>query len=155
MAHERFGFNYRLPDFSAALGLVQLSRLPELLEKRRRVARWYAEALADEDGVLLPPEPAAGRRPGWFVYVVQPIDAQPGRRSRVLEHLRAHGIGCSNYFPPIHLQPFYRERYGYQPGMFPVCERVAARTVALPFHTLLSQADVEEVVETLKTALTL
>ncbi len=152
LAHERLGFNYRMPDFCAALGLAQLARLPELLEKRRRVAGWYREALADEHRILLPQESPLGAR-SWFVYVVRLRDATMDRRDRVLDALRRQGIGTSNYFPPIHLQPFYRERYGYQPGMFPVCERVAASTVALPFHPLLTPSEVSQVAEVLRTAL--
>lgn len=152
LAHERLGFNYRLPDFSAALGLVQLARLPELLAKRRRVAEWYAAALADEPRLLLPREAGTGQR-SWFVYVVRLRQADGARRDSVLQHLRAARIQCGNYFPPIHLQPFYRRRYGYREGMFPVCERVSASTLALPFHPLLTESEVARVVAALRSAL--
>ena len=145
LAHERLGFNYRMADLNAALGRSQLSRIDELLARRRRVARWYAEALAGIPGIL--PPPPAGPERSWFVYVIRLEDAS--RRDALLEHLRGHRIGCSNYFPPIHLQPYYRDRFGYCPGMFPVCERVAASTLALPFHTQLTEAEIARVAEVL------
>lgn len=134
LSHPRMGFNYRLSDIQCALGLAQLRRVNEIIETRRRVRDWYVERLAGDDRIELQfvrPESDVS----WFVFVVKLADRySPEDRDRVLHGLRSRGVGCSNYFAPIHLQPFYVERFGYKPGDFPVCERVAARTVALPFH---------------------
>lgn len=143
LAHPRLGYNYRLSDINCALGLAQLRRLPEIIAERSRVQRLYRERLADESRInvqRVDPE----QEVSWFVFVVRLADHYSEEdRNRILRQLRDRGIGCSNYFAPIHLQPFYRERFGYQPGDFPVCEATAARTVALPFHHQLSASDVD------------
>jgi len=153
LAHARLGYNYRLSDINCALGLAQLARLPQFIEARGRVAARYIEKLADVEELVLPAPYAEGTI-SWFVFVVRLADRfTQEHRDAVLEDLCRHGIACSNYFSPVHLQPFYAERFGYQPGDFPVCEKIAARTIALPFYNRLSQADQDLVVETLKSAI--
>ncbi len=153
LAHARLGYNFRISDINCALGLAQLARLGEFLEARARVASRYLEQLAEVEELVLP-APYADGELSWFVFVVRLADRfSQDQRDAVLDDLRGRGIGCSNYFSPIHLQPFYRERFGYKPGDFPVCEAVSARTLALPFYNRLSEADQDRVVEELKTAL--
>jgi perosamine synthetase len=162
MEHVRLGFNYRLDELSAALGCAQLERLDGILERRAALAARYADAfeaafadagLALSEHLALPGAAPVGER-SWFVYVVRLADAYAeGARDDLMERLRADGIGCAPYFPTIHLQPLYRERFGYRPGAFPVAEAAAARTLALPFHTGLSDADVARVAEALAAAL--
>jgi perosamine synthetase len=147
LQHERLGYNYRLSDINCALGLVQLSRLPEILAQRQRVAELYNRALSGIDEIVPPPQ-APGM--SWFVYVVRLQDEFTREdRDRVLSVLRAEGIGCNCYFTPIHLQPFYREMFGYRPGDFPVTEHVADRTIALPFYNALGEGQIELVVSAL------
>ncbi len=149
--HVRLGYNYRLDELSAALGLAQVERLEELLAKRERVAAAYTARLQALPGVSpLPLVPPATRR-SWFVYVVRL--APEIARDRVLAQLAAAGVPARPYFAPIHLQPFYRERFGYRPGAFPVTERVAASTLALPFHANLPDAQIEYVVDALGRAI--
>ncbi|MBU0742285.1 DegT/DnrJ/EryC1/StrS family aminotransferase [bacterium] len=145
LSHERLGYNYRMSDIQAALGLAQLSRLDEILAKRTQVARWYDERLSGHDWVRGQTVPD-GVTKSWFVYVVE-LDASFGRvgRDAVLAGLRERGVGCSNYFTPIHLQPFIRERLGTCVGDFPVTESVADRTVALPFFSNLKETEVDGV----------
>lgn len=146
LEHERLGFNYRLDEMSAALGLSQLSRIDPILEKRSRVAAWYREALGDVEGV----EPLAeieGTTRSWFVYVAL-LDKEH-TRSDVMELLENWGVACRAYFPPIHLQPLYRDIFGYKVGDFPVTEDIAGRTLALPFYNSLEKSDVEFIVEQL------
>jgi len=150
LQHARLGFNYRLSDINCAIGTVQVRRLDEILAKRERVARWYRECLSDEPRVRLMriPEQVAV---SWFVMVVRLSDDYTQEdRDRILAGLRDAGIGCSNYFTPIHLQPFYRSSFGYGPGDFPTTEALSARTVALPFHNGLNQDDVARVVAKLR-----
>lgn len=142
--HDRLGFNYRLSDLACALGLAQLERLDEMLEARARTARLYGEALAGVEGLDLPCEDADGNRRSWFVYVVQ-LPTEVDRESAIRE-LRARGIDSKPYLPAIHLNPFYRERFGHREGEFPVCEDVARRSLALPFFPELSEVEVERVV---------
>jgi perosamine synthetase len=153
LAHERLGYNYRLTDLACAIGIVQLSRIGQLLGKRNRVAEWYRERLADEQRVSMQ-KLSPDCEMSWFVFVIKLADhCTEQNRAVIIEKLRAKGIGCSNYFAPIHLQAFYRREFGYKEGDFPVCERVAARTIALPFHNALKESEVDEVCTTLKSLL--
>jgi perosamine synthetase len=144
--HDRLGFNYRLTDLQAAIGLAQLDRLEGMLGARARVAGWYRDALAPlvaEHGLALPCEDAGGNRRGWFVFVVQlPRDRD---RDDVIRALRQLGVQSKPYLPAIHLMSYYREAYGHRPGEFPVCEDVAARSVALPFFPAMRADQVEQV----------
>ncbi len=155
LQHERLGYNYRLSDVNCALGLAQLERLDELLAQREHVAQLYNERLEplERRGLLRRPHVAPHVRMSWFVYVVRLEDRFTRReRDLVLEKLRAQGVECADYFPPIHLQPVYRA-LGYKPRDFPVAEAVAQRTLALPFHTRLTPDDVDYVVKQLEAAL--
>ncbi|MEA2395540.1 MAG: perosamine synthetase [Solirubrobacteraceae bacterium] len=141
--HDRLGFNYRLTDIACAIGLVQLGRLDGMLADRARVAGWYREALAGVEGLGLPCEDSDGDRRGWFVFVVQvPRDRD---RDEVIHALRGRGVQCKPYLPAIHLMSFYRERFGHREGEFPVCEDVAARSIALPFFPAMSEGQVTRV----------
>ncbi|MEA2254034.1 MAG: perosamine synthetase [Solirubrobacteraceae bacterium] len=148
--HDRLGFNYRLTDVACAIGLVQLRRLDGMLADRARVAGWYREALGGIEGLGLPCEDAGGDRRGWFVFVVQvPRDRD---RDEVIRALRARGVQCKPYLPAIHLMSFYRERFGHREGEFPVCEDVAARSIALPFFPALTEGRVARVAAALADA---
>lgn len=150
LAHERLGYNFRLSDINCALGIVQLSRLEEIKANRRQVAVWYQELLAQDDRLVVPQEPDSCEM-SWFVFVVQL--AEPlGREVRdgVLREMNRQGVQVGNYFPPVHLQPFIVERYGYRRGDFPITESVSERTLALPFHNHLTQDEVAIVCGTLR-----
>jgi perosamine synthetase len=143
--HDRLGFNYRLSDIACALGLAQLQRLDDMLAGRARVAALYREALDGVEGLELPCPDAAGARRGWFVYVVQlPRGVD---RDGTVRALAERQIPSKPYFPAIHLMTFYRERFGHREGEFPVCEDVAARSIALPFFPAMTEGQVDEVVE--------
>jgi perosamine synthetase len=143
--HDRLGFNYRLSDLACALGLAQLDRLDGMLADRARVAAGYRAALADIEGLDLPCEDVGGNLRGWFVFVVQvPRECA---RDEVIRALREHGVASKPYLPSIHLMSFYREAFGHREGEFPVCEDVAARSVALPFFPAMTQGQVAQVAE--------
>jgi perosamine synthetase len=159
--HDRLGFNYRLSDVSAAIGVAQLEKLDRMLADRARVATSYTEHLTalgaapagegDPDGLVLPCSDRGEERRSWFVYLVQlPSGAD---RDAVIAALRGAGIQSKAYLPAIHLFPFYRERFGYAGGEFPVAESVAARSVALPFHQAIEEAQVERVCAALEDAI--
>jgi perosamine synthetase len=155
--HDRLGFNYRLSDIACALGLVQLDRLDGMLADRARVAAAYGSALRDlviERGLTLPcPDGAgSGGTRSWFVYVVQ-LPEDGASRDTVIERLRERGIASKPYLPAIHLMSYYREQFDYREGMFPVCESVAARSIALPFFPAMSEVQVAQVVDALSDAL--
>jgi perosamine synthetase len=149
--HERLGFNYRLSDVAAAVGVAQVEKLSVLLQKRAGVASWYTELLAEVDGVTTPAPDAGKEERSWFVYVVQLPEGVD--RDEVIGRLKNDGVSSKPYMPVIHLQPFYRERFGYAPGDFPVAENVAARSLALPFYPGMHRDEVERAVETLQKAL--
>ena len=146
--HSRLGYNYRLDEMSAALGAAQMSRIEELLAKREQVAHWYAVCLEQMEGVTAPFVAPTTTRSSWFVYVVR--FAPELDRNRIMALLQAQGIPSRPYFNPIHLQPFYRQRFGYAPGDFPITEQVAASTLALPFFSNMSQDQVAAVCEILR-----
>jgi perosamine synthetase len=149
--HDRLGFNYRLSDIACALGIAQLERLGEMLRSRARVAGLYREALAGIEGLALPCQDGGGDRRGWFVFVVQlPHSIE---RDDTVRALAARGIQSKPYLPAIHLMSFYRERFGHREGEFPVCEDVAARSLALPFFPEMTEAQVARVAEELRALL--
>jgi perosamine synthetase len=159
--HDRVGFNYRMSDLQAAMGIAQLERLQELLDSRDDVAALYRERLTqlgaapageDEDhDLVLPCENHGSERRSWFVFVVQlPLGSD---RDAVIAKLGEQGIASKAYLPCIHLMPHYRERFGFRGGEFPVAERVAERSVALPFFTSMTEAQVDRVCTALGEAL--
>ena len=149
--HNVLGFNYRLNEMSAALGVSQLARIDRLLERRDKVAAMYSRHLGDVAGLsLLAPVETESRR-SWFVFAVRLDDDID--RAKVIQHLADRRIPSRAYFPAIHLQPYFTERSGYRRGDFPVAERVARSTLALPFHANLSEDDIARVSQALKSAI--
>ncbi len=153
LQHRRLGYNYRLSDINCALGLVQLERLAEMIAQRADVASKYNEALSGIDEIIRPTLTEPEAEISWFVYVVRLATGYSrSERDQVLEFLRARGVGCSNYFTPIHLQPFYRESFGFQAGQFPHTEKASERTLALPFFNRMTEDQIAYVAETLRAA---
>lgn len=145
--HSLMGYNYRMHELSAALGVVQIGRLDELLAKRQQVADWYGQRLADIPQLEPPQVVPSTTRMSWFVYVVR---VQPGiDRNRVIEQLAEKGIPARPYFSALHLQPFMVERFGYRPGDFPVTEDLSQRGIALPFSSVMREDEVGLVCEKL------
>jgi perosamine synthetase len=149
--HTRLGYNYRLPEMSAALGLVQIQRIEELLAKREQVARWYNERLADVDFIERPYIAPTTTRMSWFVYVVRV--KRPADRDEIMRQLTEAGIPSRPYFTPIHLQPFYRQKFGYRRGDFPVTEYLGDVCLALPFSGVMTEPQVDQVCAALQRAL--
>lgn len=151
LEHVRIGYNFRLDEVSAAIGVEQMKRIEEILEKREMVAKRYNELFKNIDGIETPFVDDYVSRMSWFVYVVKlapEID-----RDKVKEYLQKSGVQCREYFKPVHLQPFYRKQFGYEPGIFEVTERVSRRTLAIPFFNSLTFEEQEYVVETMKKAI--
>lgn len=146
--HSHLGYNYRLNELNAALGVAQMQRIEALLAARERVAGWYEARLGDLDGVETPQVVDGTDRMSWFVYVIR-LDPGLDRR-RVAAGLEAEGVPTRPYFRPIHLQPYFRERFGYREGDFPVAEDLGSRSLALPFSGVMSEADVEKVAAALR-----
>jgi perosamine synthetase len=140
--HDRLGFNYRLSDVAAAIGVAQVAKLPKLLERRAAVAAMYAERLAAVPGVEAPMAARGREVRSWFVYVVRLADEVD--RDAVINRLRERGIDSKDYLPSIHLFPHLRE-LGYREGQFPVAEAASAHSLALPFFPQMAEAQVERV----------
>jgi perosamine synthetase len=149
--HDRLGFNYRLTDIACALGLAQLERLEALLAGRARVASLYRDALGGVEGLELPCPDSGGARRGWFVFVVQLPRGHD--RDETVRALGQREIPAKPYFPAVHLMSYYREQFGHREGQFPVCEDVAARSIALPFFPEMTEAQVARVAEQLAAVL--
>ncbi|ODS58177.1 MAG: polysaccharide biosynthesis protein [Acidobacteria bacterium SCN 69-37] len=151
LRHVRLGYNYRLDEMSAALGLGQLRRIDDLLAARARVARSYLDRLTGVEGLTLPCIVPATTQMSWFVFVIRlapDID-----RDAVMATLHAAGIPSRPYFSPIHLQPFYREAFGYTEGDFPHTEAAGRSALALPFHPRLTDDDLDVVTRHLTVAI--
>lgn len=148
--HDRLGFNYRMSDVAAAIGVAQVARLDDLLEGRARVARAYLDRLGDVDGLILPAPDRPPARRSWFVFPVRLPEGAD--RDGVIRRLGEQGIPAKAYLPSIHLFPHLRE-FGYREGQFPVAEDAAARSLALPFHAGLTEGDIDRVAEALNDAL--
>jgi perosamine synthetase len=149
LRHVRLGYNYRMSEINAALGVAQMRRLDEIVKKRQQVADLYVRRLMGNPHVMLPtllPETVMS----WFVFVLRlETGYTQDERDRIISGMRNHDVGAGDYFPCIHLQPFYREQFGFGTGMFPIAEAVSQRTIALPFYNDLSKKDVEIVCSTL------
>jgi perosamine synthetase len=159
--HDRIGFNYRLTDLHAAIGIAQLERLDEMLNARDNVAALYRERLTqlgaepagenENHDIVLPCENNSDERRSWFVFVVQLPEGAD--RKTVIDALAKSGIASRAYLPCIHLLPPYRDRFGFKGGEFPVAERVSERSLALPFFTSMTEGQVDRVCTALAVAL--
>ena len=147
LQHTHLGYNYRLDEMSAALGAVQMTRLDELLDKREQVGKWYKERLSKVPGVETLHIEDFTTRMSWFVYVVR-FDASIDRDA-LAQKLIARGIPVRPYFAPIHLQPYMVERFGFQPGDYPITEDLGNRSLALPFSGVMREDEVEQVCMTI------
>jgi perosamine synthetase len=148
--HDRLGYNYRLSDVAAAIGVAQVEKLDALLDRRAAVASLYEEVLAAIEGVGTPIATRGEERRSWFVYVVRlPDDVD---RDATIARLAERGIQTKAYLPCIHLFPHLAE-LGYREGQFPVAEAAAAHSLALPFFPALSEGEVARVCQELADAL--
>ena len=150
LQHSRLGYNYRISDINCALGIAQLERIESIVAKREQVACLYDIRLRDMEEIRVPFSSPEMKR-SWFVYVVVLADRySTENRDSILKELKERGIGCSNYFTPIHLQPFYRKMFGFNRGDFPITEHISERTIALPFYSNLSEQEIDFVTQSLK-----
>jgi len=148
-SYERLGYNYRLDEMSAALGVAQIDRIEEVLQKRQKVADLYNKKLKDIKGITMP-YVSPNVEMSWFCYVIK-VDKKI--RDEVIKYLQDSEIGCRPYFPTIHLEPFYVEKFGFKEGDFPIAEEASKQTIAIPFYNNLTEEKIEIVVEKLKEAL--
>ena len=146
--HERLGYNYRMDELSAALGCSQMERIEEILDKREKVAGRYNQKLSTIEEVQIPYISPDTTKMSWFVYVVRLEKSI--NRDGVIKYLNREGVQCKPYFTPIHLQPFYKDMFGFRKGDFPITEDVSARTIALPFFNNLKEEQIDYVVEKVK-----
>ncbi len=148
--HERLGYNYRMDEMSAVLGLTQLSKLDYMLKEREKIARWYTEYLAPHQHLLVSPQIAEYNSHSWFVYVVKIKNIKSETiRNEIIKIMGKRGIATKPYLPAIHLFSFYKKKFGYQRGAFPIAEEVAMSSLALPFYIGLKRGDVKYIVNRL------
>jgi dTDP-4-amino-4,6-dideoxygalactose transaminase len=148
LSHTYLGYNYRLDEMSSALGLAQLTRLDEMLQKREQVAGWYEERLGEIPGIEIPVIRPETTRMSWFVYVIR-LDARTDRAA-LARRLEARGVPIRPYFLPIHLHPYMVERFGCREGDFPVTEDLGRRGVAVPFSGVMTESQVDYVCSVLR-----
>jgi perosamine synthetase len=141
------GFNYRLPDVACALGIQQLKKLNANLARRREIAARYTEAFRSLPGVI-PPVVRAASNPAWHLYPIRlDLEKLTVDRAQIFRALRAENVGVNVHYIPVHLHPYYRERFGYQGGEFPVAEDAYARLISLPMFHGMKDQDVEDVIQ--------
>lgn len=146
------GFKYNLTDIAAAMGIHQLKRLRGFQVRRAQLAAQFDAALAGLP-VITPPRPRAGDQHAWHLYVLRLADGAAISRDALIEHLFAAGIGCSVHYIPLHLQPYWRDRYGLRPEAFPHSQRAYERMLSLPLYTRMTSGDVERVAASVRAAL--
>lgn len=150
LEHIMIGYNYRLDEMSCALGIAQMKRIKEILKKRSNVASLYNKKLKGIEGLEIPyikPD----NKLSWFVYVIKLAENFASKkRDKIIEEMGKRGIQCNNYFQTIHLQPFYKNKFGYKEGYFPIAEDISKRTLALPFFNNLTEQQIDFVVKNLK-----
>ena len=141
------GYNYRITDIQCALGLSQLKKLDEFLARRREIAARYTEAFSSSR-LLVAPHQEPDRESAWHLYMVNlRLDRMTKSRRRVFEELRGLGIGVHVHYIPLHLQPFYREKYGHRRGDFPEAERFYDAALTIPLFPAMSDDDCHRVIE--------
>jgi dTDP-4-amino-4,6-dideoxygalactose transaminase len=146
------GFKYNLTDIAAALGLQQLKRAHAFQQRRARIAAMYDEAFAGMP-LVTPPGALDGELHAWHLYVVRLADDAPVSRDRFIERMFEQGIGCSVHYIPLHLHPYWRDRYALQPAQFPHSQQAYERMVSLPLYPRMSDTDVQRVVDAARAAL--
>jgi perosamine synthetase len=147
LQHTYLGYNYRLNELSAVIGRLQMDRLDELITKRQKVAEWYNERLIEIPGTEIPQLSSNTNQVSWFVYVIRLDESMD--REHVADALSQVGVPARPYFTPIHLQPYMVERFGFRAGEFPVTEDLGRRSLALPFSSVMSEAQVDYVCQQL------
>lgn len=151
LTHDRIGYNYRMSDLQAAVGLGQMERLQTILGKRARAAARYERLIAEAELPVKTLKPLPDSTMSWFVFIARLPDGVD--RMTVIENLARDGVQSKPYFPSIHLFPVYRSLYGYQPGDFPVSESTSERTIAIPFYSNITLKEQAHVVKSLGEAL--
>lgn len=146
LVHERLGYNYRMDEMSASLGITQLKKIDWMIEEKRKIIAWYNSALGDIDGVETP---VIGKdhTHSWFVYVVR---IKSGKRNKLMNELSRKSIQTKPYLPVIHLQPFMRQMFGFKEGDFKVAESVSSETLALPLYIGLKLEDIEYISDSIR-----
>jgi dTDP-4-amino-4,6-dideoxygalactose transaminase len=155
LQHARLGYNYRISDINCAMGIAQLERIDQIVAKRKKVLETYYHYFQEliSEGLLIPQQVPQDCEHSPFVCVLRLADSYDSKdRDALLAHLRQQGIGCSNYFTPIHLQPHYQE-LGWQEGDMPITEKVSQRTIALPFFNNLQEEQIKTVTGAVKSFL--
>ncbi len=146
--HKYLGYNYRMNELNAALGIAQLEKIDWLISQRIIIAGGYQKYLAKHSDLIKLPATAKNNRHTWFVYVVQ-ILSKKVNRDKLIDQLSKQGIATKPYLPSIHLFDFYRQQFGYKKGDFPISEQISNRSLALPFYTSLKEKDVKYICQKL------
>jgi perosamine synthetase len=149
----RQGHNYRMPEMAAAIGAIQLKRLPSFLQDRRKNAEYLTEKLGVLGKLVMPREPA-GRKHAWYLFTPRLRGANAGKRNKLVEKLRSKNIGCSVYYEsPVHMLPFYRDLQSTRRSALPETERACRQVFSLPVHPMLKQAELQYVTDSVKRAI--
>ncbi len=146
LIHKYLGYNYRLSELHAALGITQLEKLDWMNSKKEEIVKYYNLYLSEIKGILLP-QIGINRTHTWFVYTIRILN---NKRDYIMKKLTNFGIQTRPYLPPIHLQPFIKKMYHFNKGDFPISEKVSSQTLALPLYIGLKKKDIHYITKRLK-----
>lgn len=146
--HKYLGYNYRLDEMSAAIGLAQLEKLEFMIKQRQKIAKWYNKYLMSYQNIIQPPQTAKSNQHTWFVYVVK-IKNKKINRDKIIELLNKQGISTKPYLPSIHLFNFYKKKFNYRKDDYPVSESISDSALALPFYVGLQEKDIKYIINKL------
>lgn len=144
---QELGFNYRLTDIQSAMGISQLKKLDKFIQRRREIVSIYNKELSGINKIILPIEKPYVRS-SWHIYCIRLKDY--GRRKMIFEKLLKHGLGVQVHYIPVHLQPYYREKFGYKEGDYPGAEDYYRSTITLPIYPKMTNDEIQYVVDILK-----
>lgn len=142
--HKYLGYNYRMDELSAAVGLAQLEKLDKMIAERRKIAKWYNSCLSPHKNLIQIPKVANRNEHTWFVYVIKLLNTKI-KRDKVIQILDKNGISTKPYLPSIHLFDFYKKKFGYKKGDFPISEDISSNSLALPFYIGLKEKDIKDI----------
>lgn len=146
LKHVRLGFNYRLDEMSAALGISQLNKLDWMIEQKRKIATYYTQEFLNNKKIITP-QIAENNTHSWFVYVIR---VPSSKRNQLIKYLAKKGIQTKPYLPVIHLQPFIQKQFGFKKGDFPIAEKISSQTLALPLFIGLKQKEIKFIASEIK-----
>jgi len=147
---KNLGYNFRITDFQCALGISQLKKIDKFIKRRREIVARYNKAFKNIGAIIIPTEKEYAKS-AWHIYIIQLcLDKLKVGRKKIFETLQNEGLGVQVHYLPLHLQPFYKTKFGYKKGDFPIAERYYERAITLPLFPKMTDQEVKRVIKIFK-----